>query len=104
MKGNGIFVLKEEKRDPATFAISKRVYLAVDHNCGRAEQRLREWFAVCYKNADLASRVSVWGSRDECIDKLREIVQADAKHIVLNPVFDEMEHVELLAKEVMPHL
>ncbi len=96
--------LDETCRDPSTFAISKRVYLAVDNDRGRAERRLREWFAVRYKSADLASRVSVWGSRGECTDRLGEIVKAGAKHLVLNPVFDEIEHLELLAKEIMPHL
>jgi alkanesulfonate monooxygenase SsuD/methylene tetrahydromethanopterin reductase-like flavin-dependent oxidoreductase (luciferase family) len=96
--------LDETCRDPASFAISKRVYLAVDNDRNRAERRLREWFGVRYKSADLASRVSVWGSRGECTDRLGEIVQAGAKHLVLNPVFDEMGHLELLAKEIMPHL
>ncbi len=96
--------LDEAGRDPASFAISKRVYLAVDNDRGRAERRLREWFAIRYKNADLAGRVALWGSRDECIEKLKEIVRAGAKHLVLNPAFDEMEHLELLAKEIMPHL
>lgn len=26
------------------------------------------------------------------------------KHLLLNPVFDEREHLELLAKEIIPHL
>ncbi len=96
--------LDEAERDPATFAISKRVYLAVDNDGERAQRRLREWFAIRYKNADLAFRVAIWGSRDECIEKLSEIVRAGAKHLVLNPAFDEMEHLELLANEIMPHL
>ncbi len=96
--------LDEAGRDPASFAISKRVYLAVDGNRERAERRLREWFAVRYKNADLASRVAIWGSVAECTEKLLEIVRAGAKHLVLNPVFDQMEHLELLAKEITPHL
>jgi probable F420-dependent oxidoreductase len=97
-------LLDEAQRDPATFPISKRIYLAVDSNRDRAERRLREWFAVRYKNADLATRVSIWGSHAECIDKLGEVVQAGAQHLLLNPVFDEMEHLELLAKEIMPHI
>lgn len=96
--------LDEAKRDPATFTISKRVYIAVDHDRDRAERRLREWFGVRYKNVDMASRVSIWGSRAECTDKLGEIVQAGAQHLLLNPVFDEPEHLELLAQEVVPHL
>jgi probable F420-dependent oxidoreductase len=96
--------LEEAKRDPATFAISKRVYLAVDNDRNRAAQRLRTWFGVRYKNADMASRVAVWGSKAECLDQLGELVKAGAQHLMLNPVFDEMEHVELLAQEIMPQL
>jgi alkanesulfonate monooxygenase SsuD/methylene tetrahydromethanopterin reductase-like flavin-dependent oxidoreductase (luciferase family) len=96
--------LNEAQRDPATFTVSKRVYVAVDHDRDRAERRLREWFGVRYQNTEMASRMSVWGSRAECIDKLAEIVQAGAQHLMLNPVFDELEHLELLAQEIMPHL
>jgi probable F420-dependent oxidoreductase len=96
--------LEEAQRDPATFAISKRVYLAVDHDRDRAAQRLRTWFGVRYKNADMASRVAVWGNKAECLDRLAALVKAGAQHLMLNPVFDEMEHVELLAREIMPHL
>jgi alkanesulfonate monooxygenase SsuD/methylene tetrahydromethanopterin reductase-like flavin-dependent oxidoreductase (luciferase family) len=96
--------LDEAQRDPATFAISKRVYLAVDTDRERAEKRLREWFGMRYRNADMASQVCIWGSRDACLNKLGELVQAGAQHLMLNPVFDEMEHLELLAQEIVPKL
>jgi len=92
--------LDEEKRDPAEFAVSKRVYVAVDDNRNRAERRLQEWFGVRYKRAEMAMRVSLWGSRQECIDKLNELIRAGAHHLMLNPVFDEMEHLEVLAEVV----
>jgi probable F420-dependent oxidoreductase len=97
-------MLEEAKRDPAGFPISKRVYLAVDANRERADRRLREWFQMRYKNAAMAPQVSIWGSREECTEKLQELVRAGAQHLLLNPVFDEMEQAELLASEVMPHL
>ncbi|MEE8305560.1 MAG: LLM class flavin-dependent oxidoreductase [Candidatus Tectomicrobia bacterium] len=96
--------LDDAQRDSETFAISKRVYIAIDDDRDRAERRLREWFGVRYKNADMAPRVSVWGSRSECIDRLNELAQAGAQHLMLNPVFDEMTHLELLAQEIVPHL
>ncbi len=96
--------LDQAQRDPATFAISKRVYLAIDTDRERAERRLRQWFGVRYKNAEMAARVCVWGSRDECLDKLGALVQAGAQHLMLNPVFDEMDHLERLAQEIVPHL
>jgi alkanesulfonate monooxygenase SsuD/methylene tetrahydromethanopterin reductase-like flavin-dependent oxidoreductase (luciferase family) len=96
--------LDEAKRDPATFPISKRVYIAVDNERDRAERRLREWFAARYKSADMGSKVSIWGSLAECTDKLGDLARAGAQHLMLNPVFDEMEHLELLAREVVPKL
>jgi probable F420-dependent oxidoreductase len=96
--------LEEEGRDPETFGISKRVYLAVDRNHEQAEKRLREWFGHYYGKPDMAPRVSIWGSRDECLDKLGVLVQAGAKHLLLNPVYNEMEHLDLLAEEIVPYL
>jgi alkanesulfonate monooxygenase SsuD/methylene tetrahydromethanopterin reductase-like flavin-dependent oxidoreductase (luciferase family) len=96
--------LDEAKRDPATFGYGKRVYLAVDNDEARGEKRIREWFSKRYKNADLGPRVCVWGSSAECTEKIQEIVRAGAQHIVFNPMFDEMEHLEICAKEIMPHL
>ena len=52
----------------------------------------------------MASHVSIWGGRAECIEKLGQLVRAGAQHLMLNPVFDEMEHLVLLAAEVVPHL
>jgi probable F420-dependent oxidoreductase len=96
--------LDDAQRDPATFTISKRVYVAVDDDRDRAERRLREWFGLYYKLPDLAAHAAIWGSRAECIDRLQGLVRAGAKHLLLNPVFDEIEHLELLAAEVVPRL
>ena len=59
---------------------------------------------VRYKNADMAARVSVWGSVAECVDKLGQLVRAGAKHLLLNPVFDEMDQMEVLAADIVPRL
>jgi probable F420-dependent oxidoreductase len=96
--------LDEAKRDPATFTISKRVYIAIDANKTRAEERLRTWFGIRYGSADMASRVAVWGGARECLDRLAELVDAGAEHLLLNPAFDHMEHLDLFAKEIIPHL
>jgi alkanesulfonate monooxygenase SsuD/methylene tetrahydromethanopterin reductase-like flavin-dependent oxidoreductase (luciferase family) len=92
----------EAKRDPATFSISKRVYIAVDDDRDRAEQRLRKWFGARYKFPDMAPRVSIYGGRAECIDKLGALVRAGAQQLLLDPVYDHVEQMELLAAEVVP--
>jgi probable F420-dependent oxidoreductase len=97
-------MLAEARRDPTTFHFAKRVYIAVDNDEARAERRIREWFGGRYKNADLGPKVSIWGSGAKCTEKIQEIVKAGAQQIVFNPMFDEMEHLEICAKEIMPHL
>ena len=90
--------LESMGRDPDKFPISKRVYLAVDDDEARAERRLREWFGNHYGSADMGSRVSVFGSAAHCAEKLAEIVDAGAQMLLLNPVFDQMEHLEGLRR------
>jgi len=97
-------MLAEARRDPTTFHFAKRVYLAVDNDEARAERRIREWFGGRYKNAALGPKVSIWGSAAKCTEKIQEIVNAGAQQIVFNPMFDEIEHLEICAKEIMPHL
>jgi len=96
--------LEAAGRDPTSFKISKRVYLAVDPNHKQAEQRLREWFGARYGRPEMATQVSIWGSRDEVLDKLGELVQAGAQHLLLDPVYNLTEHLNLLAEEIVPHL
>ncbi len=48
--------------------------------------------------------MSVWGSVDQCVAGLREIIAAGARLVMLNPVFDEVEQLEILAAEVAPRL
>jgi probable F420-dependent oxidoreductase len=97
-------MLAEAKRDPVSFHFAKRVYLAVDKDESRGERRIREWFGRRYKNSDLGPKVSIWGSAEKCTEMIQEIVKAGAQQIVFNPMFDEMEHLEVCAKEIMPHL
>ena len=96
--------LEESGRDPESFAISKRVYVAVDNDEKRAEGRLREWFGKRYGNADMASQVSIWGSAAKVTDELAKITEAGAEMVMLNPAFDDMEHLEILAQEVIPNI
>jgi probable F420-dependent oxidoreductase len=96
--------LAEARRDPASFPIGKRVYLAVDADRARAMARLREWFGWYYGNAGLADQVTVVGSSAECAAGLREIRDAGAGFILLNFVADELANAELAAREIVPEV
>jgi alkanesulfonate monooxygenase SsuD/methylene tetrahydromethanopterin reductase-like flavin-dependent oxidoreductase (luciferase family) len=96
--------LGEAGRDPDSIDVGKRVYIAVDRDRERAGRRLAEYFGGFYGRSELAAAVSVWGSVDQCVAGLREIVAAGARLVMLNPVFDEVEQLEILAAEVAPRL
>jgi probable F420-dependent oxidoreductase len=96
--------LAEARRDPATLDVGKRVYVAVDRDRERAGRRLAEYFGAFYGRPQLAAEVSVWGSADQCAAGLREVVDAGARLVMLNPVFDELEQLETLVADVVPRL
>jgi alkanesulfonate monooxygenase SsuD/methylene tetrahydromethanopterin reductase-like flavin-dependent oxidoreductase (luciferase family) len=48
--------------------------------------------------------VSVWGEPHECVERLTEIIEAGAGFLLLNPVFDELEQIELFASTLAPKL
>jgi probable F420-dependent oxidoreductase len=95
--------LEEAGRDPASFPISKRVYIAVDDDRQRAGDKLAEWFTFNYGRS-MHEQVAVWGSADECAERLREIVAAGAEMLVLTALFDYAEQLERIAGELAPRL
>jgi probable F420-dependent oxidoreductase len=104
-------ILREElaraERDPATFRIAKRVYIAIDDDPARAQQRVAAALDRLYGNFDLAGRllpVAVTGTAHDCVAGLHAVREAGAERILLNPLFDEREQMERLAAEVVPLL
>lgn len=87
--------LEQAGRDPASFGVAKRVYVSVGTQ-GRIEEQLRHM----YGSADVA----VTGSPEACVNGLREVIEAGAGLVLLDPMADEPEQLELLAAEVLPGL
>jgi hypothetical protein len=48
--------------------------------------------------------VAVAGSRADCVAGLREVIDAGAELILLNPLVDDAEQLERLAGDVIPRL
>ena len=97
-------VLSDAGRSPGTFPMGKRVYVAVDRDRARAGKRLAEWFGAFYGKPELAEQVCVWGDANACVEGLRAVIAAGAGFLMLNPVFDELEQIEILAADVAPRL
>ena len=48
--------------------------------------------------------MSVWGAVEKCILGMQEVLDAGAEMLMFNPVFDHMEHLEILTSDIIPHL
>jgi probable F420-dependent oxidoreductase len=96
--------LRDIGRDPSTFRIAKRVYVAVDDDAGRARERLGAALRDLYGffGAPDLTPVTVCGPPDAIVRGLREIADAGAEMLLLNPMFDDLEQMERLAAEVVP--
>lgn len=96
--------LQEEEKDPATFSVSKRVYMALDPNKERALRRLEEMMGNIYGDPSLAARVSVYGSEEEVVDGLGKIMEDGIDLLLLAPAFDPTDQAERLVEDVLPKL
>jgi probable F420-dependent oxidoreductase len=98
--------LARQQRDPASFPIAKRVYIAVDDDPERARQRMSAALGRLYSFFRLGDMtpVSVWGTPEACARGLRDVAAAGAEMILLNPLFDDDDQMERLAAEVVPQL
>jgi probable F420-dependent oxidoreductase len=98
--------LTEQNRDAATFRIAKRVYIAVDDDTARARQRIAAALDEQYGYFGIKglAPVAVSGPSETCVQGLREVANAGAEMILLNPLFDDLKQMERLAAEVMPQL
>ena len=96
--------LDHRGRDPESFQISKRVYIALDDDSDRAERRVNDLFGASRDRPDMSSDMAVWGSVEQCVEGLMEVVEAGAGMLMLDPLFDHEEQIERLASEVAPKL
>jgi alkanesulfonate monooxygenase SsuD/methylene tetrahydromethanopterin reductase-like flavin-dependent oxidoreductase (luciferase family) len=96
--------LAAEGRHAASFDVAKRVYVALDDDRDRARARLDDWFGLFYGRGEMADRVAVFGPAEACVEGLSAVIDAGARMIVVNPVFDQDRQAEALAAEVLPAL
>ncbi len=95
--------LRESRRDPDSFQIAKRVYIAVDDRPARAREEMEAALRHHYGREGMAP-VAVTGTPEQCVRGLRDVSAAGAELIELNPMFDDAQQMERLAAEVIPAL
>jgi probable F420-dependent oxidoreductase len=97
-------ILREELeklgRDPATYPVSKRVFLSVDERPDVARAELDRWLSIVYRRPGGAAAAEVHGTPEQVREQLEALVDAGANHLLVNPVGRHAEHVEALAEIV----
>ena len=84
-------------RDPATFPISKRVFLSVHGRADVARADVHRWFTTVYHNPAGTDACGVHGTPEQVRERLAEMVASGATHLLLNPVARYDEVLEALA-------
>jgi len=90
--------LEKAGRDPATFPISKRVFMAVDERPAVARTELNRWFTEVYHNPPGTDASGIHGTPEQVAERLEELVASGANHLLLNPVSRHAEQLEAVAE------
>jgi alkanesulfonate monooxygenase SsuD/methylene tetrahydromethanopterin reductase-like flavin-dependent oxidoreductase (luciferase family) len=100
--------LAQQGKDATHFPIGKRVYLMVDDDADQAHTRVLAGLHRIYGQLRGVDEVPVFGTVDDVVRGLREVLDAGAEMVLLNPVGDNVaedhEQMERLAAEVIPQL
>ena len=97
--------LAESGRPAQEFPIAKRVYIAIDSDAGRARERINSELERLYgRRSPDVEAAAIAGTPADCVRELREVAEAGAELILFTPMFDQAEHAERLAAEVIPQL
>ncbi|MGZ4553483.1 MAG: LLM class flavin-dependent oxidoreductase, partial [Mycobacteriaceae bacterium] len=85
-----------------------RVYLMVDDDAAHARQRVVDGLHRIYGDMPGIEDVPVSGTPDDVVRGVREVIDAGAEMVLLNPVgasvVEDREQMERLAAEVIPQL
>ena len=92
--------LEKARRDPATFPISKRVFLSVHERSDVARAELHGWFSAIYDNPNRADESGIHGTPEQLRARIEELAAMGANHLLLNPVCRYAEQLETLAEAV----
>ncbi len=103
-------IAKEEERDIESFHwgffpyIS--IYPSVEEAAAVAAEALGGRYLYDGNFADIVRNYCLLGPVSNCIARLQEFVDAGARHIIFSvacPMKDRARHLEIIAKEIIPH-
>jgi probable F420-dependent oxidoreductase len=91
--------LEADGRDPASFPIGKRAYVAIN----RPDQEVADWFRSVY-GPFIPPEVAITGSPEKVVDELLHLREAGAELLLVSPVGDDRSQLEIVIERLLPAL
>ena len=95
--------LQEAGRKESEFFLSKRLYIAIDDNEARARERLSAALRYQYGGRD-QSDVGLAATPSRAVEVLGTLREAGAQHILINPAYEHMQQMDVIAEKIIPQL
>jgi probable F420-dependent oxidoreductase len=92
--------LEKAGRDPDSFPISKRIFIAVDDRPDVARAELHRWFTEVYHNPAGTDASGIHGTPQQVREQLEAVIALGANHLLLNSVSRHVEQTQALAEIV----
>jgi len=97
--------LADAGRPARDFGIAKRLYIAIDENAERARERMNAALERIYgQRVPSIEAAAVAGAPADCVREVRAIAAAGAELILFTAPFEQAEHAERLASEIIPQI
>jgi probable F420-dependent oxidoreductase len=97
--------LAESGRDPASFPIAKRVYIAVDDDGARARELINGALERMYgRRVPDIEAAAIAGTPADCAAEVERVAAAGAELILFTTMVEQAPQAERLAAEVIPRL
>ena len=91
--------LEAEGRDPSSFPVGKRAYVAID----RPREEVAAWFHAVYGGA-IPPEVAIAGSTDEVLEELVQLRDSGAELLLVSPVGDDRPQLQPVIDRLLPAL
>jgi alkanesulfonate monooxygenase SsuD/methylene tetrahydromethanopterin reductase-like flavin-dependent oxidoreductase (luciferase family) len=86
-------------RDPSSFPIGKRAYVAIN----RPQHEVDDWFQAVY-GGFVSSEVAITGGPEQVVEELMQLREAGAELLLVAPAGDDRPQLELVIEHVLPVL
>jgi alkanesulfonate monooxygenase len=97
----------EAGKDPDKLMNASQLPIRVGKSKATIEDGMMDWLNKEWdfpEHSDCTRESAGMGSVDECVEQLREHIEAGVQKIIFVPYKYEMEQVEIIAKEIIPRL